>query len=75
MILLNESSGSCSNNLGHVSQHDPQLTQVARSIITFTGIHLDYWFNGSVCYKYTFFTFGFLLVLHANKYFRKVVEF
>ena len=58
MIRLNESSGSCSNNFGHVSQHDPQLTQVARSIITFTGILLDYWFMGRGCYKYTFFTCG-----------------
>jgi peptide methionine sulfoxide reductase MsrB len=44
MIRLNESSGSCSNNVGHVSQHEPQLTQVARSIITFTAIHPDYRF-------------------------------
>jgi hypothetical protein len=58
MIRLNESSGSCSNNFGHVSQHDPQLTQVARSIITFTGIHLAYWFMGKGDYKYTFFTRG-----------------
>jgi hypothetical protein len=43
IIRLNESSGSCSNNPGQVSQHDPQLTQVARSIITFTGTLLDYW--------------------------------
>jgi hypothetical protein len=44
IIRLNRSSGSCSNNVGHVSQHDPQLTHVARSIITFTLIHLDYRF-------------------------------
>jgi hypothetical protein len=36
MIRLNESSGSCSNNPGQVSQQEPQLTHVARSIITFT---------------------------------------
>jgi hypothetical protein len=41
MIRLNESSGSCSNNPGQVSQQDPQLTQVARSIITFTDVLLD----------------------------------
>jgi hypothetical protein len=64
MIRLNESSGSCSNNFGHVSQHDPQLTQVARSIITFTGIHLDYWLMGRGCYKYTFLPVGFLVVLY-----------
>jgi hypothetical protein len=43
MIRLNESSGSCSKNPGQVSQHEPQLTQLARSIITFTGILLDIW--------------------------------
>ena len=35
MIRLNESTGSCSNNPGQASQHVPQLTQVARSIVTF----------------------------------------
>ena len=41
MIRLNESSGSCSNNPVQVSQQDPQLTQVTRSIITFTDVLLD----------------------------------
>jgi hypothetical protein len=40
MIRLNESSGSCSNNPGQVSQHEPQLTHVARSIINFTSVLL-----------------------------------
>jgi hypothetical protein len=39
-ILLNESSGSSSNNPGHASQHEPQLTQVDRSIFTFIVISL-----------------------------------
>ena len=38
MIRLNESSGSCSNNPGQVSQHEPQLTHVARSKINFTSV-------------------------------------
>lgn len=43
IIWLNESSGSCSNNPGHASQHEPQLTQVMRSITTFTNILPDSW--------------------------------
>lgn len=36
IIWLKVSSGFCSNNKGHVSEHVPQLVQFARSIITFT---------------------------------------
>ncbi len=37
---LNESSGFCSKKPGQVSQQDPQLTHVERSILTFIGIRL-----------------------------------